>query len=76
MVNDGFLILWQWIEGFEEDSNNVGSSSELLDQDGSLATSSDLEQVSTGSDLERDEVFSTATFKCIGVTRDAITKKS
>ena len=60
--NKGFLILWQW--------NDIDCEDESISNDLSNTTS-----LSTDSDFDRedyaDNILSTATFKCIGVTRDS-----
>ena len=56
----GLLVVWQWIDAVEDDDGQC-SGSQDLHQDGSLSTDSDIE--------EEEPTMTTATFKCIGVTR-------
>ena len=58
--NHGFLVVYEWTDDIEESEH--GSSSDVLSQDGSLSTESDIDT--------EDTILDTVTFKCVGVTRD------
>ena len=67
----GLLVVWQWVDTVADDDDGLCSRSDdnIMNQDGSLSTDSELE--------DEEHTLTTATFKCIGITRsDSYLKES
>ena len=58
--DNGFLVVYEWTDDLEE--NEFNGSPDVLSQDGSFSTESDIDS--------EDAPLDTVTFKCVGVTRD------
>lgn len=56
--------MWEWTDTIEDDANGQSSTSDNMNQDGSLSKDSDLEA--------EEPTLTTATLECIGVTRSAL----